>query len=252
MAPRRWGPDPTYGGRNRARRRGYAAAVGTSPLDPHVATPAEIRERIRAERAGSPFLLYRDGDDRQVILELRDRDHVTIGRRESADVSLAWDSGVSRLHAELQRVGDDWLVSDDGLSRNGTVVNGERLASRRRLHDGDVVAVGGTQIVFIVPAGATSAGPTRTARGALAAVTPTPAQRRVLVALCRPFAGSSYATPASNRQIAEELVLSVDTAKGTLQELFEAFGLQDLPQNQKRGTLAVRALQLGVISRREL
>jgi hypothetical protein len=83
-------------------------------------------------------------------------------------------------------------------------------------------------------------------------VQPTPAQRRVLVALCRPYATASYGAPASNRQIAEELVLSVDTVKGTLHELFEAFGLQDLPQNQKRGALAARALQLGLVTRREL
>ncbi len=35
-----------------------------------VATPAEIRERIQAERRGTPFLVYRDGDDRQVIVDL--------------------------------------------------------------------------------------------------------------------------------------------------------------------------------------
>ena len=36
---------------------------------------------------------------------------------------------------------------------------------------------------------------------------------------------SRYAAPASNRQIADELVLSVDTVKGTLSALFERFGL---------------------------
>ena len=51
--------------------------------------------------------------------------------------------------------------------------------------------------------------------------------------------------PASNRQIADELVVSVDTVKGTLHELFETFGLTDLPQNQKRAALAQRALESG-------
>jgi DNA-binding NarL/FixJ family response regulator len=74
----------------------------------------------------------------------------------------------------------------------------------------------------------------------------------VLVALCRPIATGRLAAPASNREIAEELVLSVDTVKGTLHELFEAFGLEDLPQNQKRGALAHRALELGLVSCREL
>jgi len=226
--------------------------VGASPLDPHVASPAEIRDRIRAERSGAPFLLYRDDEDRQVIVDLRDRDRVTIGRRESSDVPLPWDGAVSRLHAALEHVGGDWVVGDDGISRNGTFLNGDRIQGRRRLRDGDVVAVGGTLIVFIVPSGDSSGGMTGSAQGPLVAVQPTPAQRRVLVALCRPYGAASYGAPASNRQIAEELVLSVDTVKGTLHELFEAFGLQDLPQNQKRGALAARALQLGLVTRREL
>ena len=226
--------------------------MGASPLHSHVATPAEIRERIQAERRGTPFLVYRDGDDRQVIVDLAGREHVTIGRRESTDVPLAWDSSVSRLHAHLERLGDDWLLADDGLSRNGTYVNGVRIEGRRPLRDGDVVAVGGTLIAFLLPSGASVSAPTATARGSLAALRPTPAQQRVLVALCRPFAATTYAAPASNRQIADELVVSVDTEKGTLHELFETFGLTDLPQNQKRAALAQRALELGLVSRRDL
>jgi pSer/pThr/pTyr-binding forkhead associated (FHA) protein len=226
--------------------------VGASPLHSHVASPEEIRDRIHAERRGSPFLLYRDDDDRQVLLDLSERERVTIGRRESSDVPLSWDAAVSRLHAQLERAGDDWLLSDDGLSRNGTVLNGERLKGKRALRDGDVISIGATLIAFLVPSGATTAAPTATARGARVAVSPTPAQQRVLVALCRPFAASTYAAPASNRQIAEELVVTVDTVKGTLHELFAVFGVQDMPQNQKRATLALRALELGLVDRREL
>jgi len=80
----------------------------------------------------------------------------------------------------------------------------------------------------------------------------TPAQRRVLVALCRPFRDGGYAAPASNQQIADELVVSVDAVKSNLRPLFAAFGVDDLPQNQKRAGLALRALRSGVISRREL
>jgi hypothetical protein len=47
-------------------------------------------------------------------------------------------------------------------------------------------------------------------------------------------------------------VVSVDTVKGTLRALFEAFGVQELAQNEKRSALAVQALRTGVISRRDL
>ena len=221
------------------------------PLDPYGSTPVELRDRIAAERRGRPFLVYRDGEGRQLVVELEDdRDRLAIGRRASSDVALSWDPEVSRVHAALERLGRDWVLCDDGLSHNGTWVNGERLHGRRRLRGGDIVAVGETLIGFCVPGGS-AADPTRTGLQTLA-VALTPAQRRVLVALCRPLRGGRYAAPASNRQIGGELFVSVDTVKGTLSRLFEAFGIEDVPQNQKRAALALRALEAGVVRRDEL
>jgi hypothetical protein len=40
--------------------------------------------------------------------------------------------------------------------------------------------------------------------------------------------------------------------KSTLRALFEVFGVDDLPQNQKRASLALQAMRNGVISRRDL
>jgi hypothetical protein len=70
----------------------------------------------------------------------------------------------------------------------------------------------------------------------------------VLEALCRPYAPGGPGVPASNRQIAEELVLGIETVKTHMRALAEAFGLEGLPQHQKRTTLAVRALELGVVA----
>jgi pSer/pThr/pTyr-binding forkhead associated (FHA) protein len=221
------------------------------PLGPHAATPAELRDRIAAERRGEPLLVYRDGDDRQVIVELGpDRPRLTIGRSPSSDVALRWDAEVSRIHAELERVGDHWVVSDDRLSHNGTFVNAERVHGRRRLHGGDVLQAGATLLAFVAPA-PDSGSATRTAGGALEGAAVTPAQRRVLVALCRPVAGGG--PPATNRAIADELVIALDTVKSTLTRLFELFGLgDDVPQNAKRALLARRALQVGIVHPDEL
>lgn len=224
-----------------------------SPLDAHAATPHELRQRIAAERRGAPFLLYRGGADEQVIVDLTAAaDRVVIGRRRTNDIPLEWDSEVSRSHAALERLDADWLVEDDGLSRNGTYVNGERVTTRRRLLDGDVIRIGGTSLAYCAPAGESSAGPTVTARGPRVGERLSPAQQRVLVALCRPFKEETYATPATNQQIAEELVLSVETVKSTLRALFATFGIDHLPQNEKRASLAVQALRSGVVTRREL
>ena len=73
----------------------------------------------------------------------------------------------------------------------------------------------------------------------------------MLVALCRPVRGGG--APASNREIADELVLALDTVKGVLSRLFETFGIgAEVPQNQKRAALARRALALGVVTPDEL
>jgi pSer/pThr/pTyr-binding forkhead associated (FHA) protein len=227
--------------------------VAPTPLEPHVATPAELRERLRAEAAAAPFLVLRDEDDRQVIVELGgDRAHLTIGRDGATDVALEWYARVSRTHATLERLGSDWTIADDGLSRNGTWVNGERVTARRRLRDGDIVRVGATALAFCAPGPGPRADATLTAEGVPVGDVLTAAQRRVLVALCRPYRDAAFATPASNPEIARELSVSVDAIKSTMRSLFELFGIGDLPQNQKRAGLALQALRGGVLSRRDL
>ena len=64
----------------------------------------------------------------------------TIGRGGGVDIRLS-DQSVSRLHAEIIRRGPYAYVTDLGLSRNGTRVNG-RLVARRVLEDGDVLTFG--------------------------------------------------------------------------------------------------------------
>jgi DNA-binding CsgD family transcriptional regulator len=218
-----------------------------TPLGRHNATPVELQERLLAERRGDPFLVYRrDAGGQQLVPLHPGLKRVTIGRGPSNDVPLGWDTEVSRVHAELERLGGEWALVDDGLSRNGTWVNGARIGGRQRLKDGDVIQVGQTLIAYRVPDPEDSR-PTVAAGGRPAVPQLTPAQRKVLEALCRPYAETEFATPATNQAIAEELFLSVDAVKAHLRALFTAFGIEDLPQNQKRSTLAMRALQLGIV-----
>jgi DNA-binding CsgD family transcriptional regulator len=216
----------------------------------HQSTPIELKQRLDAERRGVPFLLLRDDEARQVIVELvPGRSPVTIGRQPASDIALTWDDEVSRTHADLERIGDVWTLVDDGRARNGTYVNGERVHGRRALRDGDVIALGRTVLTYVAPnptgAGSTAAGTSRVPE--LSA-----AQRRVLVALCRPFAASRFATPPSNRELADELFVSVETIKFHLHALFGLFGLADVPQHRKRAVLAQHALELGAVTRHEL
>lgn len=221
--------------------------VDDSPLGRHSASPEELKERLLAERLGDPFIVLRTGDGRQRLHTLhRGVDRVTIGRGPGNDIALGWDTEVSRLHAELECLGGEWTVVDDGLSRNGTWLNGQRIGGRQRLRDGDVVQVGKTLLALRVPAPEDSR-PTVAAGGGSTVPTLTPAQKRVLEALCRPYKETEFATPATNQQIAEELFLSVDAVKAHLRALFASFGIEHLPQNQKRSYLAMRAIQLGLV-----
>jgi pSer/pThr/pTyr-binding forkhead associated (FHA) protein len=224
-------------------------------VGPHSATAAELKERLDAERAGHPFLVLRDGDSQQILLRLpEERSRLTVGRSEECDIAFPWDSKCSRVHAELEAVGPGWAVADGGLSRNGTFLNGEKLRERKRLKDGDLLRFGETAVVYRQPALGTH-GQTETV---LADELPgpekvSPAQKAVLLALCRPFAdGDAFATPATNNQIAAELYLSLDAVKGHLRALFAKFELEGLPQNEKRLRLAERALHSGAISAAEL
>jgi pSer/pThr/pTyr-binding forkhead associated (FHA) protein len=223
-----------------------------SPLQAHSASPVELRERIDAERLGRPFLVFRDEQGAQRIVELEDaRERLSIGRGAGNDVALPWDTEVSRLHAELERIAGEWTVSDDGLSRNGTYVNSGRISGRHRLRDGDVLRVGRTAIAYRRPA-AEDSNPTKIAGRQVSLPDLPPTQREVLVALARPYKHDEFAVPATNQHIADELHLSVDAVKSHLRALFQRFGIEHLPQNQKRSRLVAEALQSGLVTTRDL
>ena len=162
--------------------------------------PVELKAEIDALRAGHTFLAVSDGQRRRFfVLEPQD-DVVWIGRGATCQVRIDADDEASRCHAELQQVPGGWAIIDDGLSRNGTFVGGERVVGRRRLHDRDVIRCANSLLTYRLPSG--SGVSTRTAIDVPARPDLTPAQSRVLVSLCRPLAEgasppSRPATPPS-------------------------------------------------------
>ena len=225
-----------------------AMAVQGQPLR----TAVELQQLLVAERTGRPFLVWRSGDGAQRILELEpERWRVTVGREPEADVPLEHDRQVSRVHALLERVGQEWTLTDDGLSRNGSFVNGARLVGRHRLANQDRLCFGRTEIRFCHSPPDARADLTASAEAGPASLPLSPMQRRVLVALCRPVHESESATPATNRKIAAEVSLSVNAVKAHLRVLFERFGLEGLPQNEKRAQLAAVALVTGTLEPRD-
>jgi hypothetical protein len=211
--------------------------------------PVELQALVLAERRRLPFLFLRDAAGNAQIIAL-ETERLVIGRAPGSDLEIAWDLRVSGIHAYLEHRGGHWLIGDDGLSRNGTFVGSDRLHGQRVLRDGDVITIGSTRLGFRDP------GPTQAAATVVASDTAVPtvssAQRRVLVELCRPMAVEGRSSPATNQEIADGLVLSLAAVKSHFSVLFERFGLEQLPQNQKRVLLAEKALSTGIVRAADL
>jgi hypothetical protein len=220
--------------------------------DTRLGSPRHLKTLIEAERTGVPFLYWMDDEGNQHILMLSgERTRVTIGRREQSDVALTWDQEVSRAHALLEAIGEEWVLIDDGMALNGSYVNGGRVPGRHRLQDRDRMCFGSTSVVYREPAAADGSVSTMRAIGSPSLIPLTETQRKLLIALCRPIVESSTATPATNPQIAAEVHLSVDAVKAHMRVLFDRFGLEELPQNEKRMRLVSTVLGSGLLARHD-
>jgi pSer/pThr/pTyr-binding forkhead associated (FHA) protein len=219
-----------------------------TPLALDLASPEDLAARREAERRGVPFLLLRDDRGVQRIVELDgSASSITVGRRAEADVSLAWDPEVSRLHAELEHKAGEWTLSDDGFSQNGTFVNGLRIHGRRRLSDGDLVRIGQTTIAFCDP---TMSGLAVTLAPGELGVAPkfSDQQQRILRALCRPLMGDGEGVqPAPDDAIAADTGIPEQVVTTELDHLGRAFGLQDMPPADRRAEIALLALRSGLV-----
>ena len=219
-----------------------------TPLALDLASPGDLEARRAAEQRGEPFLLLRDDQGAQQIVELDERSgSVTIGRRLEADVPLAWDPEVSRLHAELEFKAGEWTLCDDGYSQNGTYVNGLRIHGRRRLTDGDLLRIGQTAIAYCDP-GLSGLGVTLAPGELGAAPKFSEQQQRILRGLCRPLMGDGEGVrPAPDAEIAAETGIAEDVVTTELDHLGRSFGLQEMPPADRRAEIALLALRSGLV-----
>ena len=166
----------------------------------------------------------------------------TIGRGGGVDVRLS-DPSVSRLHAEIIRRGPYAYVTDLGLSRNGTRVNG-RLVARRVLEDGDVLTFGNARCrISGLPAEDLSA-EVELRRS------PSPELTRreldVLTSLCRPaLSDEAFVAPATAREIAADLVVTEAAVKQHLLRLYQKFRIPE--GTNRRVRLANEVVSLGLV-----
>ena len=111
-------------------------------------TIADGRRRKPVQRPSAPdvfyLLVFEDRSSRTCQIPITGE--LFIGRSLDADVYLD-DSAVSRIHAKLTMTDGEASISDLN-SRNGTIVNGERITGPRRLNPGDTIDICGVTLVF--------------------------------------------------------------------------------------------------------
>ena len=168
---------------------------------------------------------------------------LTLGADPANDLPLPADPTLARLHAVLERYGAGWCVRDLD-SRNGTLVNGQRIWRERPLRSGDELWVGATRLVY------RSDQPT--SGQATQASEPPPQltrrEREVLLVLCRTvLGGAAFTEPASIREIADALVVSEAAVKQHLGHLYDKFGIHGGGE-RRRVRLANEALRRGAVT----
>jgi pSer/pThr/pTyr-binding forkhead associated (FHA) protein len=178
-----------------------------------------------------------------------DDERVTVGKSSTNLVSLDHDSTVSRVHAVLEKLGNAWSVRDVG-SRNGTYLNGERIAAERVLRSGDELRIGKSKLVFWEVKG-TDEATLGEATVSVAPAQPAPHLTRreleVLVVLCRPLvSGDPFPEAISVKQMAQELFVTEAAVKQHLQNLYDKFGIP--PEGERRVRLANEVLRRGAVT----
>jgi hypothetical protein len=218
-----------------------------APRAAHTSTPEELSAFADAEATGLPLLVWRDADGRQRILTLDPSCRCTLGRRPTMAVALPWDAKVSKLHAELECIDGEWVITDDGLSRNGTYLNEVRIHERSRLRHADQIRVGHTILEFRVGEEDSELLDTDPEDGEAQLPDLTTQQRKALVALCRPWFEHKELIPAPNRQIAAELFISDATVRKTLRGCYAKCGFPD-DFDGRRATVFHHAIDRGIVA----
>ena len=158
-------------------------------------------------------------------------DVTTIGRGKSVDVHLDHPS-VSKLHAEIVRRGPYAYVSDLGLSRHGTRVNG-KVVAQRLLENGDVLSFGTERCRVGGLASEDALAETDPRRSAVPELT-----RRevdVVAALCKPaLRDDAFVAPATARDIAADLVVTEAAVKQHLLRLYQKLKIAEGPNRRVR------------------
>jgi pSer/pThr/pTyr-binding forkhead associated (FHA) protein len=150
---------------------------------------------------------------------------MSLGRDLTCDLALVNDSKISRSHAEIRMVDQQWILSDLG-SRNGTMVNHRRIR-QHPLRGGDEIQLGDTTLVFVA-----EHDPNATQVETNVQINTSLSHRELQVL-------ALIAQGRTDREIGERLFISPSTVRSHLDRVREKTGLR------RRAELTRLALDLG-------
>lgn len=218
-----------------------------APRALHSSTPEELSAFARADALGEPMLIWRDGERRQQLQLLDPARRYSLGRRRTMSVPIAWDAKVSKLHAELECIDGEWVITDDGLSRNGTWINERRIHERGRLRHEDQIRIGHTILEFRAAPDDLELLATEDEDGADALPTFTPSEQAALRELCHDWFVEGKPAPSPNDEIAARLSLSINAVKATLRSAYRKCGYPE-QDSQRRSTVMHYVIERGIVT----
>lgn len=107
---------------------------------------ALFRQSSSCDASLDAYLVSRDGKHWGDVYRLKQGTMYTLGRVSTNDIPIP-DDRCSRRHCALYQQGAEWFVRDLG-SRNGTRLNGEKIALAMPVKSGDWIRIGKTKLLF--------------------------------------------------------------------------------------------------------
>ncbi len=180
---------------------------------------------------------YRDGVLFNVLSLSPPDSPIDIGRTDECTVRIKSDPLVSRRHARLVFAAGWWSV-EDADSHNGTFVGHRRIPGETILGDGACFRVGDTVLSVHLPqSGSAQPAPGGDLEPRL--LDPNPMQRKILVALARPWlAGYDFPVAASDDEMAHAFDCDVTAVSAEVGGLYDQAGLSS-DVDQRGGLIAL-------------
>jgi pSer/pThr/pTyr-binding forkhead associated (FHA) protein len=166
-------PSASSTGRRASSNR-VEEAIPTSIYDTEADQEMQAQYGVPDAQHTPAFLFVERGPGAGQLLEVK-QGNVVIGRASVADLRLQHPS-ISRRHAQVRRVGEQFYVKDLG-SQNGTFVNKERINGEVAIKPGDTLALGNALVLLRGPLKSDEKAPARAEKPSKKAAASAPAAR---------------------------------------------------------------------------